>query len=320
MTLFKCSLETLYKPLYLCGKVRWETPDDHSPETALVQFPSPVVKVPCCWQNAVGEKGSRPWLQSCLWLSVDAAASPLELHTLRETVTVKILVQCHSVIIVQHTRLEITTIFTLAEKTLPFPPCLEHLCFATAWSLPQSDPALVSWSPPSHHPAGPGTGTGSSRRPPCHQMADKVQQEQNTAFWLNICGNSLYMNYCVIEPKIHIVVEIHFLLHIVIDRWQKQVGFYLCMSTSVSSCCSRRLCSCRWPSVSCSSSKGPSSQACRLTLMHLTQTDDIMSEGLDVYYWYALFQNRKNKQKRKKGHNGIGLEFTHPDECSSRTT
>ena len=43
------------------------------------------------------------------------------------------------------------------------------------------------------------------------------------------------------------------------------------MLTSVWSCWSKRPCSWRWPSVSCSSSSGPSSKACRLTLTNLTK-------------------------------------------------
>lgn len=55
---------------------------------------------------------------------------------------------------------------------------------------------------------------------------------------------------------------------------------YRLMSTSVWSCCRRRLWSCRWPSVSCSSSSGPSSQGRRVTLKRLTETQK---------FYYLLF-------------------------------
>lgn len=64
----------------------------------------------------------------------------------------------------------------------------------------------------------------------------------------------------------------HIMILYFYDRRYKQRVSDRLMSTSVWSCCSRRLCSCRWPSVSCSSSSGPSSQGRRLTLNNTTQT------------------------------------------------
>lgn len=139
---------------------------------------------------------------------------------------------------------------------------------ARAGSLCPSGPALSGLPVPSPRPAGPGTGRDSSPRLPAPQRADRLQLGQSSASWRHTWRTQSVVVVWVFfaRSSFHFILLHSFHIHSPSCEDPNKMFSDRSKSTLVWSCCSRRVCSCRWPSVSWSSSSGPSSQDLRLTL------------------------------------------------------